>query len=110
MQRNIVIAGGTKGIGLELLRQLRASGDNVLTFARTRGELVESELDCFREFDFTSQDFGSIELPEDIHGAVYCPGSINLRSFRALKADDFRNDWEVNLLALSLSCRVVWRD
>ena len=29
-------------------------------------------------------------------GLVYCPGNINLRSFRSLKMEDFRNDWELN--------------
>lgn len=36
--------------------------------------------------------------PESIQGAVYCPGTVNLKSFRALSEDDFRRDWEVNLL------------
>lgn len=29
---------------------------------------------------------------------MYCPGTVNLKSFRALSEDDFRSDWEVNLL------------
>ena len=36
--------------------------------------------------------------PDSIAGAVYCPGTVNLKSFRALSEDDFRRDWEVNLL------------
>ena len=38
------------------------------------------------------------EPPEEILGAVYCPGSINLRSFRSLQPADFRQDLELNLL------------
>lgn len=38
------------------------------------------------------------EPPESIQGAVYCPGTVNLKSFRALSEEDFRRDWEVNLL------------
>ncbi|MEI6283455.1 MAG: hypothetical protein WCP82_12200, partial [Alphaproteobacteria bacterium] len=38
------------------------------------------------------------ELPEEIHGAVYCPGSITLRSFRSLQPADFRQDLELNLV------------
>ncbi|NBP84462.1 MAG: aminoacyl-tRNA hydrolase [Mycobacteriaceae bacterium] len=38
------------------------------------------------------------EPPDSIQGAVYCPGTINLKSFRALNEDDFRHDLEVNLL------------
>ncbi len=29
---------------------------------------------------------------------MYCPGTVNLKSFRALSEADFRSDWEVNLL------------
>ena len=39
-----------------------------------------------------------MELPDAIHGVAYCPGTINLRSFRGLKPEDFRNDFEVNTM------------
>ena len=39
-----------------------------------------------------------MELPDAIHGVAYCPGTINLRSFRGLKPEDFRNDFEVNAM------------
>lgn len=29
---------------------------------------------------------------------MYCPGTVNLKSFRALSVEDFRRDWEVNVL------------
>lgn len=47
--------------------------------------------------DFTAAD-RLPDSPESIAGAVYCPGTVNLKSFRALSEDDFRRDWEVNLL------------
>jgi 3-oxoacyl-[acyl-carrier protein] reductase len=38
------------------------------------------------------------DLPEVIHGVVYCPGSINLRPFNRLTAQDFLNDFQQNVL------------
>ncbi|MFM8804309.1 MAG: SDR family oxidoreductase, partial [Planctomycetia bacterium] len=38
------------------------------------------------------------EPPEEIQAAVYCPGSITLRSFRSLQPADFRQDLEINLV------------
>jgi len=48
--------------------------------------------------DFSTADVDLSDLPEIIHGAVYCPGSINLRSFKSLKLNDFVADMQVNLM------------
>jgi len=37
-------------------------------------------------------------IDQTIDGLVYCPGSINLKPFRSLKADDFIQDFQVNLV------------
>jgi len=96
--RSYLIAGGSKGIGLALAQQLLASGARVHVFSRKRGDLPQSELLKHHVCDFSSDDFESAELPETIHGVAYCPGTINLRSFRGLKLKDFRDDFEVNTM------------
>ncbi len=93
-----VIAGGSKGIGLELVNQLASDAERVEVWSRSRGELVEHERIRHSVCDFADPEGGFPELPEEIQGAVYCPGSINLRSFRSLQASDFRQDLELNLL------------
>ena len=97
MSRNLVIAGGTKGIGLELVRQLKANADQIIVLSRDPGELVIDDTVSHQPVDFTADEL-QLELPDVIHGVAYCPGSINLRSFRSLKQEDFRNDLEVNLM------------
>ena len=37
-------------------------------------------------------------MPEEIHGLVYCPGSINLKPFNRLTQQDFINDFQQNVL------------
>ena len=96
--KTYLIAGGSKGIGLAPTQQLLDSGATVHVFSRSRGNLPESQNLTHHACDFSGDDFESAELPATIHGAAYCPGTINLRSFRGLKLDDFRNDFEVNTM------------
>ena len=98
--KTYLIAGGSKGIGLALTKQLLASGASVHVFSRTRGDLPEDERLTYKACDFSGDDFESVELPDAIHGVAYCPGTINLRSFRGLKPEDFRNDFEVAMGAV----------
>ena len=96
--KNFLIAGGSKGIGLALTNQLLAAHANVYVFSRTEGALPTAERLVYQSCDFSTDDFEATELPETIHGAVYCPGTINLRAFRSLKLADFQNDFEINVL------------
>lgn len=96
--KTYLIAGGSKGIGLALTQRLLDGGANVQVFSRSSGDLPVSERLTHHVCDFSSDDFESAQLPDAIHGAAYCPGTINLRSFRGLKLEDFRNDFEVNTM------------
>jgi len=95
---NIMIAGGSKGIGLELVRLLEPRAERIDVWSRTAGELPTSGKVRHAVCDFADPNAALPELPEEIQGAVYCPGTINLRSFRSLQVADFRQDLEVNLI------------
>ncbi len=96
--KNFLIAGGSSGIGLEITRQLLSADANVHVYSRTTGGLVQSDRLIHQVCDFSQDDFESVDVPDAIHGVVYCPGTINLRSFRSLKLEDFQQDFEVNVL------------
>ncbi len=98
MSGHFVIAGGSKGIGLELVRSLGSSADRIDVYSRAVGELVVNDRVKHHVCDFLKDEVHLEDLPEAIHGVAYCPGSINLRAFRSLKPADFRNDFEINLL------------
>ncbi len=92
-----LIAGGTRGIGLELVRMLAPSAARIDVWSRSADGLLADGAIRHHPCDIT--DPAPLpEPPESIQGAVYCPGTVNLKSFRALSAEDFRRDWEVNLL------------
>ncbi len=98
MSSNFVIAGGTKGIGLELVKLLVSESNRIDVFSRSVGEVPVAAGVFHHECNFLDDEIHLLDLPDSIHGAVYCPGSINLRSFRSLKPADFRDDMEINLI------------
>lgn len=97
MMGTYVIAGGSRGIGLELVGMLTGEADRIDVWSRSVDDLVVAGPVRHLTCDVTGS--GPLpEPPDSVQGAVYCPGTVNLKSFRALSEDDFRRDWEVNLL------------
>ncbi|WP_313676164.1 SDR family oxidoreductase [Mycolicibacterium sp.] len=94
---NYLVAGGSRGIGLELVGLLAPSASQVDVWSRSVDGLEPGGRVRHLVCDITAPD-PLPELPESIQGAAYCPGTVNLKSFRALSEDDFRRDWEINLL------------
>lgn len=92
-----LIAGGSRGIGRELVTLLAPTAQRVDVWSRSAGDLAVGGTVHHHACDISGTD-PLPEPPESIQGAVYCPGTVNLKSFRALSEEDFRNDWEVNLL------------
>ena len=92
-----LVAGGSRGIGLELVRMLAPSASRIDVWSRSADDLRAEGPVRHISCDVTGSD-PLPDPPDSIAGAVYCPGTVNLKSFRALSEDDFRRDWEVNLL------------
>ncbi|MES2544266.1 MAG: SDR family oxidoreductase [Bacteroidota bacterium] len=96
--KNILIIGGSYGIGLELAKVLQTE-NKVFIASRTNENL--SGLNIFHiPFDASTDTLDTTILPAIIDGFVYCPGSINLRPFRGLKMDTFENDMQINFFSM----------
>lgn len=96
--KNYLIAGGSSGIGLALVKNLVKDANHVWVISRTNDSLLGMENVHHIQKDLTNEELQADELPGEIHGLAYCPGSINLKPFRALKPDHFRKDLEINLI------------
>lgn len=91
--KKIIIIGGSKGIGKAITESL-LSKHQIVNISRTSPEIQHSNL------THLYCDVLSDELPqiEEADGLIYCPGSINLKPFNRLSVDDFRTDFEINVI------------
>ena len=103
--KNILIIGGSSGIGLALA-ELLAPHNNIIVASRTAESIAGLDVKHI-SYDATQDDLDASLLPEVLHGFVYCPGSINLRPFKGLKLDAFQSDFEINLLGAVRSLKSV---
>lgn len=92
--KNIVIVGGSKGIGNAILISQLNLNNNVFNISRTAPEIRHPNLTHY------NCDVLTDELPnfESIDTLIYCPGSINLKPISMLTIDDFRTDFEINVI------------
>ncbi|TWI03089.1 NAD(P)-dependent dehydrogenase (short-subunit alcohol dehydrogenase family) [Flavobacterium tiangeerense] len=91
--KNIVIIGGSKGIGSAILLQ-QLESNIVYNISRNKPEITHPNLKHF------SINVLQDALPdiENVDTLIYCPGSINLKPIGSLSIDDFRNDFEINVI------------
>jgi len=98
VDRNVVVVGGSHGIGLAIVQRLILRGAAVTVLSRQASALAGFEGVRHIAIDVTAQEFATESLPERIDGLVYCPGSINLGMFRSVKVDTMREDFELNVI------------
>lgn len=98
MKKNIVLIGGSRGIGLAIAKQLYQRY-SLFILSRSREGLEGLQLKHL-PFDVQKDDPDLTLLPETIDGLVYCPGSITLKAFKMIDSDTFREDMEINYFGL----------
>ncbi|MGB2086724.1 MAG: SDR family NAD(P)-dependent oxidoreductase [Flavobacteriaceae bacterium] len=105
MKKNILIIGGSSGIGRALVDIL--SDKHVVYVASRSNESLANTGVTHLKYDVLSDDLDVTALPEQLDGFVYAPGSINLRPFHGLKPETFQNDFQINLLGAVKSLQAV---
>ncbi|MFN8288445.1 MAG: SDR family oxidoreductase [Chitinophagales bacterium] len=94
--KNILVIGGSSGIGLQLVKQLSLNNSaNVLaTYNKTAPtELLNVQ---WQQLNVLNDNW-NLSLPEQLHGFVYCPGSISLKPFARFSENDFLEDYKLNV-------------
>jgi NAD(P)-dependent dehydrogenase (short-subunit alcohol dehydrogenase family) len=91
--KTIIVIGGSKGIGNAIVINL-IENNKVINISRTEPEIKHDNL------EHHGCNVIENELPEIIEAdsLIYCPGSINLKPISRLSLDDFKADFEINVL------------
>lgn len=95
--KNIVIIGCGQGIGFASAKIL-SENHQVIGISRTENPEIKHLNIEFHSMNILSGNLDEINFPDVIDGLVYVPGSINLKPFSRLSVDDFKNDFEINVL------------
>tara|TARA_X000000368_G_C22913570_1_gene659751 strand:- start:107 stop:802 length:696 start_codon:yes stop_codon:yes gene_type:complete len=107
MKKNILLIGGSSGIGLSLVNQI-SQDHNVYVACRSNSTLPENI--NYINYDVLNDELDSSLVPETIDSFIYLPGSINLRPFKSLSIESFKEDLEINLIGLIKSLKSVLKN
>ena len=105
MKKNILLIGGSHGIGLEIVQLLKES-HTIYVASRTNEQLTSLPVQHI-PFDTTTDELDLSLLPEEIHGFAFCPGSINLKPLKMMGLDAFRADMELNFFSLVKAVKTI---
>lgn len=91
---NYLVFGGGSGIGKSTVEKLLADGHHV--WATYNASEIEAQPNLNLQQIDASVDF-ILNIPDELHGLIYTPGTINLAPFHRIKPEDFLKDYELQV-------------
>ena len=95
--RNYIIIGGSSGIGEEIVNLLEQEEATVLATYNNNEKQDRNKI-SYLQFDALNDTLNLDDLPDEIHGLAYCPGTINLKPFHRFTDEDFIEDFKIQVL------------
>ena len=96
--QNYLIIGGSSGIGLQLTNQLAESGKQIIATFNKNAPLHKKPNVHYHHLNVLEDTLSLDFVPDELSGLIYCPGSINLRSFEKIKPEDFEADYKLQVI------------
>ena len=103
--RNILIIGASSGIGFSTAELL--SNNNCKVFGSYNSSVQRAAGAEYFQLDVSQEEWDMSTLPEVIDGLVYCPGKINLKPFARLKAEDYLDDYKIQVLGAVKAVQLI---
>lgn len=92
---NYLIIGSSSAIAQHLQNSLISSSQKVWSLSRS---VVNPDATHHLTWQSVKDELPNDFLPDELHGLVYFPGTINLKPFHRTSQEDFMNDLEINFL------------
>jgi 3-oxoacyl-[acyl-carrier protein] reductase len=92
--KTILLIGASSAVAKEVAKQLKTEGHTIISISRSK---PQAPFDVYHQYDISSDDPMPI-VDSCIDGLVYFPGTINLKPFQSLKAPNFLEDFQINVL------------
>lgn len=96
--KNILVIGGSSGIGRATVNQLDEQGYQVLATYRSQKPNDNFNNTSFYMLNVTENVLNLDFVTERLDGIVFCPGSIPLKPFRTAKPDAFLADYNLQVI------------
>lgn len=109
MQKNIIITGTSRGIGLALVKHFSDNGHQVLALSRSPKKLSELNLPNTKAlaFDITKEDTHKAVVQyvqenwKQVDVLIHNSGAIVNKPFTEISTDEFRYVYEVNVIGVA---------
>jgi NAD(P)-dependent dehydrogenase (short-subunit alcohol dehydrogenase family) len=95
--KNYIIIGGSSGIGEEVVNSLHNQDKNIFA-SYNSNELTNRDNITYFKMDVMEDNIDLDLFPNEIHGLVYCPGTINLKSFQRFTDQEFIDDFKLQVI------------
>ena len=96
--RNYLIIGANSAIGKAIVKNLNQDGNTIYgTWHKNEPDLSGDQIHL-HQFDGSEGNIDLNFLPNELHGVVYCPGSINLKPFNRFEPKDFIDDFNFQVV------------
>ncbi|MBK6987076.1 MAG: SDR family oxidoreductase [Bacteroidetes bacterium] len=89
---NALIIGGSTGIGAATINLMNSKNIATTSINRSGNTNATVSIQC----DILNDELPDLDDKPD--AIIYFPGTINLKPFRNIKPEEFKNDWEINFL------------
>lgn len=105
--KNYLIIGGSSGIGASIVQKLAVSSDNNVISTYFSNAKQDEENVRFFHYNAELDNLTDHDLPEEIHGFVYCPGAIMLKPFKRLTEQSVVDDFKLQVVGAMTAIQAI---
>lgn len=93
--KNILIIGGSSGVGDSITKKLSKKHNIISTYKNNFKENRDNIE--YKKYDVVENTPDELEIETPLNSIIYCPGTINLKPFHRYSEQELLNDFRINV-------------